>query len=83
MLLFAPFFLLFIPGLPLLAVRAIKRDTYAMGGMRRAGFVRVAGIFCSRLPHTGVTGGAGLEEVLVWCFYHIFLDSISYFSSLA
>ena len=31
-------------------------------------FGRVAAIFISWLPHTGVTGGGGLVKSLVWYF---------------
>ena len=50
---------------------------WGFGGLRWAGFVRVEGIFNSRLPHTGVTGGSGLVKVLAWCFYSLVFSLIS------
>ena len=43
-----------------------KKGYLGYGGVRWDGFVRVASIFCSRLPHTCVTVGIVLEKVLVW-----------------
>ena len=52
------------PRLSLLTERVLKRDTRALGEC--AGCFGVEGIFGSRMPHTGVTGGVGLDKALVF-----------------
>ena len=63
---------MFVPFSPCLSQvspahrKCTQKEYLGVGGMRGAGRFGVAGVFCSRFPHTGVTGGIDLEKALVF-----------------